>query len=114
MTGRQWRCLIAGTGGAPHGRGLLPMADEPAPPLPSSTRPARARRRRIFFGTALFHAALLALVTGAGAETVPPAGRIVVLTSIDGFPAWIWKDPTLAERSASRSPTWKAACSAKF
>ena len=71
------------------------MADEPAPPLPSSTQPARARRRRIFFGAALFHAALLALVTGAGAETVPPAGRIVVLISIDGFPAWVWKDPTL-------------------
>ena len=29
------------------------------------------------------------------AEPVPAKDRIVILISIDGFPAWIWKDPTL-------------------
>ena len=29
------------------------------------------------------------------AETIPAKDRIVVLISVDGFPAWIWKDPHL-------------------
>ncbi len=44
---------------------------------------------------------LLALFIGASAvaadapRDLPAKDRIVVLISIDGFPAWIWKDPTL-------------------
>jgi predicted AlkP superfamily pyrophosphatase or phosphodiesterase len=38
---------------------------------------------------------LLFSAFGVFAETVPAKDRIVVLISIDGFPAWIWQDPNL-------------------
>lgn len=41
---------------------------------------------------------LLLLIVGAAttlAATLPAKDRIVVLISIDGFPAWLWKDQTL-------------------
>jgi predicted AlkP superfamily pyrophosphatase or phosphodiesterase len=38
---------------------------------------------------------ILAAVTPAPAQSVPAKDRIVILITIDGFPAWIWKDPTL-------------------
>ncbi len=38
---------------------------------------------------------LLALVSLATGAPIPAKDRIVVLISVDGFPAWIWKDPHL-------------------
>jgi predicted AlkP superfamily pyrophosphatase or phosphodiesterase len=35
------------------------------------------------------------LVSTAFADPIPARDRIVILISIDGFPAWIWKDPKL-------------------
>src|SRR5213595_1744143 len=43
---------------------------------------------------ALFVCASTALAADVGAS-VPAKDRIVVLISVDGFPAWIWKDPNL-------------------
>jgi predicted AlkP superfamily pyrophosphatase or phosphodiesterase len=45
------------------------------------------------------HAVLLLAVTLFGAKPIsaaplPPAQRTVILISIDGFPAWLWRDPT--------------------
>jgi predicted AlkP superfamily pyrophosphatase or phosphodiesterase len=40
-------------------------------------------------------AVFLTLVAIAPAAPVPAKDRIVVLISVDGFPAWIWKDPNL-------------------
>jgi predicted AlkP superfamily pyrophosphatase or phosphodiesterase len=40
-------------------------------------------------------AALFLTAPLAPAEQIPAKERMVVLISIDGFPAWIWKDPTL-------------------
>ncbi len=34
-------------------------------------------------------------VPASAADPIPAKDRIVVLISIDGFPAWIWKDPNL-------------------
>lgn len=47
--------------------------------------------QRLFFAAAFF-ATALADVRGA---PLPAAERAVVLISIDGFPAWIWRDPAL-------------------
>jgi len=38
---------------------------------------------------------LSVLLTIAQAAPIPAKDRIVVLISVDGFPAWIWKDPNL-------------------
>lgn len=43
----------------------------------------------------LFAALLLAVAVPAQAQSVPAKDRLVILVSIDGFPAWLWKDPTL-------------------
>lgn len=43
----------------------------------------------------LVPALLLALASLAFAEPIPAKDRLVVLISVDGFPAWIWKDPNL-------------------
>src|SRR5678816_2608852 len=46
----------------------------------------------------LFVVAFTILAALGAAETtalIPPKDRIVVLISIDGFPAWMWHDPTL-------------------
>lgn len=40
-------------------------------------------------------AALLAPTAFTFAETVPPKDRLVILLTLDGFPAWIWHDPAL-------------------
>src|SRR5581483_219982 len=32
----------------------------------------------------------------AGADELPAKDRIVVMITVDGFPAWIWNDPYLA------------------
>ena len=40
-------------------------------------------------------ALLVTLAASVLAETIPAKDRIVVLISVDGFPAWIWKDPNL-------------------
>ncbi len=40
-------------------------------------------------------AVVLALVSLAHAAPIPAKDRIVVLISVDGFPAWIWQDPNL-------------------
>ncbi|RYD69623.1 MAG: alkaline phosphatase family protein, partial [Verrucomicrobiaceae bacterium] len=40
-------------------------------------------------------ALLLSLILPARAESIPARDRVVVLISIDGFPAWLWKDPSL-------------------
>jgi predicted AlkP superfamily pyrophosphatase or phosphodiesterase len=37
----------------------------------------------------------LTLVSLASGAPIPAKDRIVVLISVDGFPAWIWKDPNL-------------------
>ena len=45
-----------------------------------------------------FIAALLAcacLISSGFAAEIPPKERMVVLITIDGFPAWLWEDPTL-------------------
>ena len=39
--------------------------------------------------------AALCLTHRAAAEQVPAKDRMVVLLSIDGFPAWLWKDPSM-------------------
>lgn len=39
--------------------------------------------------------AVLVVPTLRGAEDIPAKDRIVVLVTIDGFPAWTWRDPTL-------------------
>ena len=38
---------------------------------------------------------LLTFLRPASADPIPATDRIVILISIDGFPAWIWKDPNL-------------------
>lgn len=38
---------------------------------------------------------VVALTLSAFAKSIPARDRIVVLISVDGFPAWIWKDPNL-------------------
>ncbi|MEO6739068.1 MAG: ectonucleotide pyrophosphatase/phosphodiesterase [Chthoniobacteraceae bacterium] len=38
---------------------------------------------------------LVSLVCTAPGDPIPAKDRIVILISIDGFPAWIWKDPNL-------------------
>ena len=38
---------------------------------------------------------LLSLAGFCGAESIPAKDRIVLLISVDGLPAWMWKDPTL-------------------
>lgn len=43
----------------------------------------------------LFTALLLTFTLPARAQTVAAQDRIVILVSIDGFPAYLWKDPTL-------------------
>jgi predicted AlkP superfamily pyrophosphatase or phosphodiesterase len=40
-------------------------------------------------------AATFASPCSAAAQSVPAKDRMVILMTIDGFPAWIWKDPTL-------------------
>ena len=40
-------------------------------------------------------ALLVTLAASVLAETISAKDRIVVLISVDGFPAWIWKDPNL-------------------
>ncbi|MFT8042522.1 alkaline phosphatase family protein, partial [Salmonella enterica subsp. enterica serovar Brandenburg] len=35
------------------------------------------------------------LLPSFGAELIPAKDRTVVLLSIDGFPQWMWKDPTM-------------------
>ena len=40
-------------------------------------------------------AVALAAPSSAPAQSIPARDRIVILITIDGFPAWIWKDPTL-------------------
>ena len=40
-------------------------------------------------------ALVFAFATAVFAEPIPAKDRIVVLISVDGFPAWIWKDPNL-------------------
>ena len=40
-------------------------------------------------------AAALFSETSLLAAPVPAAQRMVILISIDGFPAWLWRDPTL-------------------
>lgn len=40
-------------------------------------------------------ALVCAFTASVFAETIPAKDRIVVLISVDGFPAWIWKDPNL-------------------
>jgi predicted AlkP superfamily pyrophosphatase or phosphodiesterase len=55
--------------------------------------PSRCYLRIIFVRVV---AAFLLLVPAcAFGKTVPPKDRIVVLITIDGFPAWIWRDPML-------------------
>ena len=45
----------------------------------------------------LFHAffLVLSLAPFCSAEPIPAPDRSVILLSLDGFPAWIWKDPQL-------------------
>jgi len=43
----------------------------------------------------LLFVALVALTVPAPAAPIPAKDRIVLLVSIDGFPAWMWSDPTL-------------------
>jgi predicted AlkP superfamily pyrophosphatase or phosphodiesterase len=38
---------------------------------------------------------LFSLLFGARAEEIAAKDRLVVLLTIDGFPAWIWRNPTL-------------------
>ncbi|MFA6545065.1 MAG: ectonucleotide pyrophosphatase/phosphodiesterase [Limisphaerales bacterium] len=61
---------------------------------------------------ALFLFALLASLVPAFAAEVPAKDRIVVLVTIDGFPAWIWDDPALPmpflQRLAREGATAKA------
>ena len=38
---------------------------------------------------------LLYLSVLCGAESIPAKDRLVLLISVDGLPAWMWKDPTL-------------------
>ena len=38
---------------------------------------------------------MLSLAGFCGAESIPAKDRIVLLISVDGLPAWMWKDPTL-------------------
>lgn len=38
---------------------------------------------------------LLAFCCAATTDPIPAKDRLVILISIDGFPAWIWKDPNL-------------------
>jgi predicted AlkP superfamily pyrophosphatase or phosphodiesterase len=45
---------------------------------------------------------VLLLAALAAAEPIPAKDRIVVLISIDGFPAWIWKEPTLVMPNVRR------------
>src|SRR5205807_1873271 len=40
-------------------------------------------------------ALLLTFLCTVSADPVPAKDRIVILITIDGFPAWIWKDPHL-------------------
>jgi len=40
-------------------------------------------------------ALVFAFAASVFAQTIPAKDRIVVLISVDGFPAWIWKDPHL-------------------
>src|SRR4051794_13424350 len=40
-------------------------------------------------------AVVFTLASVAVAAPIPAKDRIVVLISVDGFPAWIWKDPNL-------------------
>ena len=48
----------------------------------------------------------------AVAEPTPAKDRIVILISIDGFPAWIWKDPTLVMPNLRRLAKEGASASA--
>lgn len=50
--------------------------------------------RRTFLAAFTF-AAALAFTSPVRAESIPAKDRIVILLTVDGFPAWIWKDPTL-------------------
>lgn len=49
-------------------------------------------------GRRLFHP-ILAIVFGAALAThameIPPRDRAVILVTVDGLPAWLWRDPTL-------------------
>ena len=45
---------------------------------------------------ALFLALLLAASLPTRGQTIPARDRLVLLISIDGFPAYLWNDPTLA------------------
>jgi len=50
--------------------------------------------RRLLFAV-LALASTLVAASAAPAQSIPAKDRIVILITIDGFPAWIWKDPTL-------------------
>ena len=43
----------------------------------------------------LFAAILFGLARPTPAAPVPAKDRIVILITVDGFPAWMWKDPAL-------------------
>src|SRR3954462_3006182 len=41
-------------------------------------------------------AAWFSVLSASGfAEAIPPKDRVVLLISIDGFPAWLWRDQTM-------------------
>ena len=60
----------------------------------------------------LLLALALSLVSAAAADPVAAKDRIVILLTIDGFPAWIWKDPTLVMPNLRRLAKEGASASA--
>ncbi len=51
--------------------------------------------RRIIHPALLLALAFVVASSAWAAEPLPPKDRTVILISLDGFPAWLWNDPTL-------------------